>query len=266
MCATHACSSCSMLFVQQSRHEPSSAHSGPADRSSAWSSICSSLCFLLPTGLCDWNNTVVIFVWWVVSQLSYGHVTLHVARIDLPSLSGSSLIYWIKCDTLHNSRGQSDQHGAFYELHYAEMLLASTILQARLGSKLSGRESGWVGLVAWVSGQWRRLMNRKWRGRSVPRGACGWAGEGMEKRGHVDPLVVQHPSRTPHPGPGSLRVHSGCVHREGRRIISNISIWFPYLCSKGDYIIKGWSQTWKIKHYCFCSYQLNFFFLIQSTK
>lgn len=40
-------------------------------------------------GLCDWNNTMVIFVFRVIRQLSYSHASLTVAWTDLPSLSGS---------------------------------------------------------------------------------------------------------------------------------------------------------------------------------
>lgn len=66
-----------------------------------------------------------------------------------------------------------------------------------------------------------------------------WAEGGLEKQGHMNPLVVQHPSSEPRPGPESLQVHGGYVHWKSRKIISKHCVVFPYLCAQRRYIIKS---------------------------
>ncbi len=179
-------------------------------------------------GLCDWNNTFVIFACRVIRQLSNSDVSLHEAWTDLLLLSGCFDI--------------------FYEMWQMGFIsMCTTHVRICLGCRrirwVLSREREGVSLSSvhrrsLVGSQWRKLMNRKWQGRSVPSGVWG-SGGGLEKRGHVDPLVVQHPSTVPHPRPESLQVCSGYVHWKSRKIISKHLCCISYLSTQNCYIIKS---------------------------
>lgn len=90
-----------------------------------------------------------------------------------------------------------------------------------------GGESG--GLVCHyyqsVEEAWWAASGESWWTGSGRNAVCplvseDWVRGGWKNRGHMDPLVVQHPSGVPDPGPESLQVYSGYVHRESRKIIS----------------------------------------------
>lgn len=114
-----------------------------------------------------------------------------------------------------------------------------------VGKRGGGR--GWR--VATVEDAWWAASGESWWTGSGRDAACplvseDWVeekwwegGVAVEKRGHVDPLLVLHPSGVPHPGPKSLTADMR-TERAGR-LYQNICVVFPYLCTQSRYIIES---------------------------